>query len=153
MKAHADGGSSPLVPPKGRVPREGVIRVRVRYCECDPMNVAHHAAYVPWLEMGRIELLRDAGVSYAAMERAGVYLVVASLGVRYRRPIVYDDVVEIRTRVSGGGKVRIEHAYDLAVVERDGRACEVSAASAESVIACVGAAGRPRALPAWLAGD
>jgi len=51
--------------PARPVPLEGRVRVRVRYCECDPMGVVHHAAFIPWLEMGRTELLRDAGVSYA----------------------------------------------------------------------------------------
>ncbi|MFO0084137.1 MAG: acyl-CoA thioesterase, partial [Phycisphaerales bacterium] len=52
------------------------VRVRVRYCECDPMNVAHHAAFIPWLELARTELLRTSGVSYAHLEAAGVFLVV-----------------------------------------------------------------------------
>jgi acyl-CoA thioester hydrolase len=86
------------------------------------MNVAHHAAYVPWLEIGRTELLRDAGVSYAQLEQAGVYLVIVKLDLRYRRPVFYDDLVEVRTRVSAAGKVKIEHTYEVAVVERLGKA-------------------------------
>jgi acyl-CoA thioester hydrolase len=59
------------------------------------MGVVHHAAYAPWLEIGRTELLRDCGVSYADMERAGVFLVVTHLSCRFRRPVFYDDVVEV----------------------------------------------------------
>lgn len=130
----------------------GRTRLRVRYCECDPMNVAHHAAYVPWLEAARTELLRDAGHSYAAMEAAGVFLVVTRLDLRYRRPIRYDDVIEVRTTVTGGGRVRIDHAYEVFVVERAGTAHPAGepACVATSTLACVNREGKVSPLPGWL---
>lgn len=134
--------------------REHTIDVRVRYCECDPMGVAHHASYIPWLEMGRTELLRASGVSYADLERDGVFLVIVKLDVRYRRPVLYDDVVRIRTGVSGGGRIKIEHEYELTLVERSqkhrpGAAGDVLAAAA-TTLARVDGAGRPGPLPEWL---
>lgn len=139
-----------LARPAGPIPSSGVVRVRVRYCECDPMGVAHHAAYIPWLEIGRTEILRDTGVTYADMERAGVFLVIAKLDARYRRPVLYDDLVEVRTRVVGGSRVKIEHEYDVVVVERAGAACEQPAAAASTTLACVDKTGRVRQLPEWL---
>lgn len=82
------------------------------------MGVAHHAAYIPWLEEGRTELLRTSGISYADLERSGVFLVVTRLEMKYRRPVLYDDVVEIRTKWAGGGRVKIEHEYEVVVAER-----------------------------------
>lgn len=141
----------------------GTTRLRVRYAECDPMGVVHHSSYVPWFEMGRTELLRSMGLSYAALEARGVFLVITKLDVRYRRPIKYDDVIEVRTRVVGGSRVKIRHEYELHLVERlgvafgdldpardpsvpaDGRC---SAASTE--LACVNTQGRPVELPEWL---
>lgn len=41
---------------------------RVRYAETDAMGVVHHAAYVPWLEVGRVNLLRAAGAPYTTIE-------------------------------------------------------------------------------------
>jgi len=137
----------------------GVISVRVRYAECDPMGVAHHASYVPWLEMGRTELLRETGRSYASLEAEGVFLVVTRLDIRYRRPIRYDDLLEVRTRVADVSRVKIRHAYEVVLVERNGGmpdpedpatprdgVCSVG----ESEIACVGRDGRVRTLPEWL---
>lgn len=143
----------------GAVPASGVVRVRVRYAECDPMGVAHHASYAPWLEIGRTEILRDGGTSYEALERAGVFLVVTKLEVKYRRPIRYDDLIEVRTRVVGGSRVKIRHEYELALLERAGGAPDPGdpatpidgvTAVAATELACVGPDGRPRALPAWL---
>jgi acyl-CoA thioester hydrolase len=121
------------------------------------MGVAHHASYAPWLEMGRTELLRAAGVSYAGLERDGVFMVIVKLDIRYRRPVRYDDVVEVRTRRAGGGKVKIEHEYEVVIIEpgehgprgEDRRGVVASVAS--TTLACVDRDGRPRALPDWLA--
>jgi acyl-CoA thioester hydrolase len=128
------------------------------------MNVAHHAAYIPWLEIGRTELLRTSGISYAQLEKEGVFLVVVKLDVRYRRPVLYDDVVEIRTRAKVPGaasdgaasqpaprsRVKIEHDYDVVVIERAGQKVEENAAAAGTTLACVDHDGKVRALPEWL---
>lgn len=151
MKGHARhlSAPAPLRPPA----REGATRLRVRYCECDPMNVAHHGACVAWLEIARTEMLRECGVSYAQLEAAGVFLVVAKLEARYRRPILYDDMVEVRARVSGGGRAKLVHAYEVVVVERHGATIEggEAAITATTTLACVDAQGRVCALPDWLA--
>jgi len=146
--------------PYGTARAQGATRLRVRYAECDPFGVAHHASYVAWLEQGRTELLRDAGASYAAMEQEGVYLVVTRLEVTYRRPIRYDDVIEIRTSIDSSSRVKIRHTYELALIERMGDVPDPSdpavppdgvLAIARTELACVDRTARPRALPEWLA--
>lgn len=142
--------ASPL--PNGQPTPNGLTRIRVRYCECDAMAVAHHASYVPWLEVGRTELLRESGVSYAQLEAAGVFLVVVKLDLRYRRPVKYDDVVEVRTRVRQAARVKVDHEYDLVVVERDGQPCQEPVAAGMTTLACLGRDGKVRELPEWLRG-
>jgi acyl-CoA thioester hydrolase len=133
------------------------------------MGVAHHAAYIPWLEEGRTELLRTSGISYADLERAGVFLVITRLEMKYRRPVLYDDVVEIRTRWVGGSRVKIEHEYEVVVVERGvvlgigkpqgdtgnmpvprAGGDQTPVAVGSTTLACVGRDGRPMPLPEWL---
>lgn len=154
MKQTSHAAHSPLeVLAPSQIKTSGVVRVRVRYCECDPMGVAHHASYVPWLEIGRTELLRECGVSYATLERAGTFLVVVKLDVRYRRAVRYDDLVEVRTRWIGGSRIKIEHQYEVVVVERNGEPAEQVAGAAGTTLACVDAAGKVRELPEWLVGE
>ena len=143
--------------PPRPVPTAGVLRLRPRYGECDPMGVVHHASYLPWLEMGRTELLRDAGVSYAQLEEQGVFLVIVKVDARYRRPARYDDLLELRTRVVGGSRVKIEHEYEIDLIERaTGSGADPTPPAgqnilgARTVLACVDRAGRPRALPEWV---
>jgi acyl-CoA thioester hydrolase len=135
--------------PQRAIPTEGVHRLRVRYTECDPMGFVHHAVFPTWLELGRTELLREAGVTYAQLEGAGVLLVVTKLELRYRLPARYDDEIEIRTRVTGGGRARIDHAYEVRRVAPS-RAAGDLCADATSTIACIGRDGRPKPLPEWL---
>jgi acyl-CoA thioester hydrolase len=143
--------------PTSPAPLQGAVQIRVRYCECDPMGVAHHAAYAPWLEIARTELLRATGITYADLERAGTFLVITELAVRYRRPIFYDDVIEVRTRVAGGSRVKIEHRYEIVVTE-DGahggngavRLPGETVTTATTTLVCVGKDGRVRPLPDWL---
>jgi acyl-CoA thioester hydrolase len=104
------------------------------------------------MEMGRTELLRSVGESYAAMEAEGVFLVVTKVEVKYRRPMKYDDLVEIRTRVEKTSKIKLHHSYEIVLVERGGEMSEQVCAVASTELACVGADGRPTALPGWLIG-
>ena len=119
------------------------------------MSVAHHAAYVPWLEIGRTELLRQSGVTYAQLEAAGIFLVIVKLEVRYRKPVRYDDLIEVRTKWIGGSRVKIEHEYEVLVLEHGTKAASptppYSAAAATTTLGCLDQEGRIRELPAWLA--
>lgn len=137
--------------PTGEIPSEGEMRVRVRYCECDPMGVAHHSACVAWFEMGRTELLRGSGVSYLDMERAGLFLVVTRLDIRYRSPARYDEELVLLTRVTKATRARLDHAYEL-WREEEGRGRTDLLCTAESTLACVDEQGRVRELPGWLRG-
>ncbi|MCX6015003.1 MAG: thioesterase family protein [Chloroflexales bacterium] len=74
--------------------------LRVRYAETDAMGVVHHAAYVPWLEVGRVNLLRAAGCPYSDIEARGLLVVLSDLQVRYRSPARFDDEVVIETQLT-----------------------------------------------------
>ena len=74
------------------------VPIRVRYTECDPMSVAHHATYPVWLEIARTELLRVRGVAYKDLEAAGVLFVVVRMSLRYRKPAYYGDQIVVRVR-------------------------------------------------------
>jgi len=118
------------------------------------MGVAHHASYVPWLEIGRTELLRQSGVSYAQLEAQGLLLVIVKLEVKYRKPVRYDDLLEVRTKWSGGSRVKILHEYEVHVLEPgtagEGAFVPFVAAAASTTLGCVARGGGIQELPAWL---
>lgn len=124
-------------------PVEHTISLRVRYPECDPMGYLHHSIFLQYFEMGRVELLRSMGFSYADMERDGVFFVVAKAEVRYKAPARYDDELTLTTRVVRQTHVRIDHAYEL-------RRGETLLAEATTTIACVGRDGKVTQIPDYL---
>lgn len=116
------------------------IDVRVRYAEVDAMGVLHHSRYFVYFEMGRTELLRHSGVTYADMERAGLFYVVTRLECRFRAPARYDDLLTLTTRATRLSYVRVDHEY---VLRRGDRLL----AEAQSTLALVDRGGQPTRLP------
>lgn len=106
------------------------------------MGVAHHAAYIVWLEAARVEWMRDRGLSYRELEASGVSMAVARVDVRYRRAARFDDelridcsLVALRSRFGrftyrifddGGGRVA-EATTDHVPTDRSGRAVRLPA--------------------------
>ncbi len=91
----------------------GEIEFRVRYAETDQMGFVHHANYLVYFEMGRVELLRARGLSYRDLEEAGYLLVVVKARIRYVKPARYDDLLRLRTTVTRATAARIDHHYEL----------------------------------------
>src|SRR5216683_3014191 len=118
----------------------GETTIRVRYAETDRMGLLHHANYLVYFEQARTELLRSLGVSYRDMEDQGYLLVLTRVGVHYRRPARYDDLLTLRTTVARTTSVRIDHRYE---VFRDG----TLVAEGSTTLACVDREGRVQALP------
>ncbi len=87
--------------------------VRVRYSETDQMGVVYHGNYAAYFEMGRVEWLRNMGVSYKWMEDNGVMLPVVSLTMNYKKPARYDDLITVRTIFKSQTSVKIEFDYEI----------------------------------------
>jgi acyl-CoA thioester hydrolase len=128
-----------------RPPTRCDLEIRVRYAEVDQMGALHHSRYWVYFEMGRTELLRLAGVSYADCEREGVLFVVAKCAARFHAPARYDEVVRLTTRIDKMGAARIDHSYDLKR-KSDG----VPVATAETTLACVDREGRIIPIPEFI---
>ncbi len=93
--------------------QEHKISIRVRYAETDQMGVVYHGNYAQYFEMGRVEWLRNKGVSYKELENSGVMLPVVSLSMNYRKPAYYDDELTVTTRLGYLGGVKIEFTYEI----------------------------------------
>ena len=90
-------------PPPAEVETAGRIvesQLRVRYSETDQMGIVYHAHYLVWFEIGRTEWCRSAGIPYAAMERAGLFIPVTRVEATFRRRSSYDDPIRIEARMA-----------------------------------------------------
>src|SRR5579859_1715980 len=73
--------------------------LRVRFCDTDLMGIVHHANYLSYFEMGRVDWLRRRGVTYAEWTERGFHLPVIEASVRYRAPARFDDDLVVESRL------------------------------------------------------
>ena len=65
------------------------------------MGIVYHSNYLIWMEVGRVEYFRAAGIRYRDMERQdGILLAVVEANCRYVSPARYDDEVIIHTSIA-----------------------------------------------------
>ncbi len=72
-------------------------RFLVRYGETDQMKYMYYGRYCEWLEVGRVDWIKQRGVTYAEMESEDCFLPVVELEIRYISPNQYDDEVILYT--------------------------------------------------------
>ena len=72
-------------------------KIRVRYAETDQMNVVYHGNYAQYFEVGRVESIRQLGLSYKDVEAMGVIMPVIEWTAKFLRPAHYDDLLTVRT--------------------------------------------------------
>jgi acyl-CoA thioester hydrolase len=78
---------------------EHATTVRVRYAETDRMDVVYYGNYAMYFEVGRVEAIRNLGISYKALEEMGIILPVVELNIKYLRPAKYDDLITIKSQI------------------------------------------------------
>ena len=78
---------------------EYATTVRVRYAETDRMDVVYYGNYAMYFEIGRVEAIRNLGVSYKELEDMGIILPVVELNIKYLRPAKYDDLITIKSQI------------------------------------------------------
>ncbi|MFN8151090.1 MAG: thioesterase family protein [Solirubrobacterales bacterium] len=88
--------------------------LRVRFAECDPQGVVFNSRYLEYFDVALTELWREALGNYdAVMADAGLDLVVAEASVRYRAPLRFDDVFELRAVISRLGTTSTITAFTI----------------------------------------
>ncbi len=85
--------------------------IRVRYADTDKMQFVYNGKYLEYFEVGRTELLRSLGLPYSTIEKTGYQLPLIEAGLRYKKPAVYDDLLEIEAVVNElySAKVHIDY--------------------------------------------
>jgi acyl-CoA thioester hydrolase len=122
-------------------------RLRTRFAETDAMGVVHHAAYLPYLEVARVEFLRSIGRPYDEVRddaaEEGREFPVLEVWVQYRNALFFDDEVDISLMVGAVNRTTFQIAYLLSVYGQP-------RATAVTVHGCVDRSGRPTRLPQWV---
>jgi acyl-CoA thioester hydrolase len=117
------------------------LTIRVYYEDTDLAGVVYYANYLRFIERGRSEALRELGLDQVALKRdLGLVFVVRHLTVDYLAPALFDDMLEVRTRITRLRGASVEMSQEV----WRGEACLNRAGV---TIACMDGAGRPQRLP------
>ena len=133
---------SPIPDPQPPVPPSHAHTLRVRYAETDQAGMAHHAAYLPWFEEGRVAFLRALGKPYRELEAEGIHFPVREVRCRYRAVALFDDVLRMTTTIEAVGGASIRFGYRVVRATDD-----TLIAEGATQHACVDDTGRVKRLP------
>jgi acyl-CoA thioester hydrolase len=92
---------------------ESELKLRVRYGETDQMGYCYYGNYAQYFEVGRVEALRELGMSYKEMEKQGIMLPVSEFSVNYLIPAKYDDELKIITQICEIKGARLFFEYKI----------------------------------------
>lgn len=95
------------------------VREKVRFVETDAMGVAHHSNYFRWFEMGRVEFLRQAGISLNELIAGGILFPITNVDCKYRASAKFDDQILIETQPAELTAVKMIFNYKI-MREADG---------------------------------
>ena len=88
-------------------------RIRVEYHHTDQMGIVQHSNYVKFFEVARTEWLRQAGLTYAEMERRGVMMPIVDVQIKYRQPAYYDELIKVKAIVEEMPMARMTFKYEI----------------------------------------
>lgn len=88
-------------------------KVRVRYAETDQMGYVYYGNYATFYEVGRVEVFRNLGFSYKALEDSGIMLPVLELHSRFLKPARYDEELTVKVYLKEKPTARIRFDYEL----------------------------------------
>lgn len=117
--------------------------IRVFYEDTDMAGIVYYANYLRYIERARSDWVRQIGIDQLAMKAAGVVFAVRRVEADYLLPATFDDVLEVRTRMTQLTPARM--VMEQALFRED-----IPLFRAVVTIVCIGAAGKPARLPAEL---
>lgn len=88
-------------------------KLRVRFEETDTMQVVYYAKFLVWMEVGRVNLMRDIGLPYRDWEDKGLGIPVVQAHADYRASARFDDEILVKTRVASIGKSSIRFENEI----------------------------------------
>ena len=88
-------------------------RLRVRYEETDTMQVVYYAKVFVWMEVGRVNLMRDIGLPHRDWEAKGLGMPVVQAHADYRASARFDDEILVKTRIASVGNSSIKFENEI----------------------------------------
>ena len=89
------------------------IEKHVNFYDTDAMEVVHHANYIRWFEIGRVEYLRRIGITLGELMEAGYVFPLFKVEAKFHSPGRFDDDLIIETTAEALTKVKMKFSYRI----------------------------------------
>jgi len=120
-------------------------QIRIRYSESDRMGTYYNSRLLEWMEVGRSELMRAAGVPYTGWEARGIMAPMVESHLKFKGRAGYDDLLNIETVCTQEGRARVR--FESVVTQAsDGSAV----AEGWTLHALTDPKGKPLRPPTWI---
>ncbi|MGH3133706.1 MAG: acyl-CoA thioesterase [Gaiellaceae bacterium] len=119
--------------------------VKVRFAETDAQGIAHHAAFLVWLEVARVEHLERYAGGYQAIRDRGLEALTTEVHLRYHRAAYFDERLTVFARCVDVRGARFRYEYRIL------RGDELVAEGFTSHATVDRATSGPTRVPSWLA--
>lgn len=86
---------------------------KVNFYDTDAMAVVHHANYIRWFEIGRVEFLRKAGITLNDLMDDGYVFPITEIQAKYVNSARFDDELIIETTSESLTKVKMAFNYRI----------------------------------------
>ena len=83
--------------------------IRIYYEDTDSGGVVYHSNYLKYMERARTEWLRDFKIDQKALkDNLNLIFVVHEIDIKFMSPAVFNDEIEVQTKLEKLGSVKIE---------------------------------------------
>jgi tol-pal system-associated acyl-CoA thioesterase len=124
--------------------KDQVLEFRIYLEDTDAQGIVYYANYLRYFERGRSEFLEFLGVPMEEVARPDCRLVVYEIRVKFRRPAVLGDRVEVSTSMLRASEYRLTFRQQI---RRRGEVDPL--VSGEADIVAIGQDGNLKELPAY----
>lgn len=77
------------------------------------MGYVYYGHFLQYFEVARTELVRKAGMPYREMEEKGMMLPVVNAEITYKKPVRYDELMNITVHIFDYPTVRLTTYYEV----------------------------------------
>ncbi len=100
------------------------VEHRIIYGDTDRSGSVYHANYLRYFEIGRTTLLRDGNYPYSTVEENGYVYPVVETGLKFRRPLHYDELIWIHSRFRDIQYVVVSFEYVITLASSSEVVCD-----------------------------
>jgi len=93
--------------------KDHVLEFRVYLEDTDAQGIVYHANYLRYFERGRSEILESLGIPMERIAQPDSRLVVYEVRIKFRRPVMFGDRIEVLTSMSRDSAYRLNFRQQI----------------------------------------